>query len=103
MIITLSRDKSNQEGDEKKTVDRHVYANPKDPLSDMLFFLGLRILSEFGAHKSNYICGDEAQEGIKNNSRSKDGAFGTLLRNVLGVTNIQYCDFFTYTFICLII
>lgn len=88
MIITLQRDKSNQEGDERKTIDRHVYCNPANPAGDFVFWIGIRILSCYGAIESPYICGDEAQDGTDN--KSKDGAFGTLLHNVLQVTNIQY-------------
>jgi hypothetical protein len=94
LIITLARDKTNQEGDEKKTVRRHVYCNRKEPRSDMIFFVGLRIISEMGAHKSVYICGNEAQDSTTDKSTSKDGAFGALFRAVIEVTNITFHVFF---------
>ena len=96
-IITLRRDKSNQEGDDSKVVKRHVYCNVLEPWGDFILHLAIRVFSCLGFLSSPYICGDEMHLGT---TKSKDGAFGELLKNTLEVTIqsevIDICIYISY-------
>jgi hypothetical protein len=102
LVIKMRKDKSLQDGDLDKCVDRHVYANSANPWASFVFFLGIRVLTVKHTTPSAYICGDEphvkADVGKSKKDASKEGAFGDLIRKLFAVIY----SFIFNSYICII-
>jgi hypothetical protein len=68
----------------ERMMERHIHANPYDPLSCFIFWLGVRLLSHTSVGKSHYVFGDELATDFKSTGKKKtshkDEAFALWMR-----------------------
>ena len=78
LCITLPRHKGDTQGE--RTMERHVHANPLEPLSCLIFWLGVRLLADTSCGKSHFVFGDDATATEKVRGKKavacKDETFG---------------------------
>jgi hypothetical protein len=82
LCVTIPRHKGDTKGE--RMMERHIHANPYDPLSCFIFWLGVRLLSHTSVGKSHYVFGDELAADIKSTGKKKtshtDEAFALWMR-----------------------
>jgi len=85
LCITLPRHKGDTQGE--RVMERHVHANPLEPLSCFIFWLGVRLLTDPSCGKSHFIFGDDTtwKKGGKGSKSAscKDDAFGRWMKNAI--------------------
>jgi hypothetical protein len=86
LCITIPRHKGDPMGE--RVMERHIHANPLDPLSCFIFWLGVSMVSNPESGSSHFIFGDEcaaAHRGDDSRKRTsvKDQAFGAWMSRAM--------------------
>ncbi len=72
----------------ERVMERHIHANPLDPLSCFIFWLGISMVSNPESGSSHFLFGDEcaaAHRGDDSRKRTsvKDQAFGAWMSRAM--------------------
>jgi len=86
LCITIPRHKGDPMGD--RVMERHIHANPLDPLSCFIFWLGISLISNPESGTSHFVFGDECAaahraEDSRKRTSVKDQAFGAWMARAM--------------------
>jgi len=83
LCLTIPRHKGDTMGE--RLMERHIHANPYEPLSCFIFWLGIRILSHTAVGHSHFVFGDDLASEYKSSGKKKtshkDEAFAAWMKS----------------------